>query len=72
MKLQEAGEHICRCLRDGDRVTPYFGQEAGEKIVRCRDCEHYKPNTYSHFTCELLTFHVQPNNFCSWGERRDA
>lgn len=44
----------------------------GEEIVRCGNCEHYKPDTYSHFTCELLMFHTQPNDFCSWGERRDA
>lgn len=44
----------------------------GEEIVRCRDCKYYEPTTYSHFTCELLTFHVQSDGFCSWGERRDA
>ena len=44
----------------------------GEEIVRCRDCKHYEPNTYSHFTCELLTFHVEPDGFCAWGERRGS
>lgn len=42
-----------------------------ERIVRCRDCKYYEPNTYSHFTCELLTFHVDPDGFCAWGERRE-
>lgn len=43
-----------------------------ERIVRCRDCKHYEPNTYSHFTCELLTFHVEPDGFCAWGERKEV
>ena len=42
-----------------------------ERIVRCRDCKYYEPNTYSHFTCELLTFHVEPDGFCAWSVRRE-
>ena len=42
-----------------------------ERIVRCEDCKYYEPNTYSHFTCELLTFHVEPDGFCAWGVRRE-
>lgn len=42
-----------------------------EEVVRCRDCKYYEPNTYSHFTCELLTFHVEPDGFCAWGVRRE-
>lgn len=42
------------------------------QVVRCRDCKYYEPNTYSHFTCELLTFHVEPDGFCAWGERRES
>lgn len=44
----------------------------GEEIVRCGDCKHYEPNTYGHFTCELLMINAQPSNFCCWGERKDA
>ena len=65
--LESAGEYVCECLRDGDRVFPKWGNEVCERIVRCRDCKYYEPNTYSHFTCELLTFHVQPDGFCAWG-----
>ena len=42
-----------------------------ERIVRCRDCKYYEPNTYSHFTCELVTFHVEPDGFFAWGVRRE-
>lgn len=40
-----------------------------KEIVRCRDCAYYEPNTYSHFTCELLTYHAEQDGFCAWGER---
>lgn len=63
-------EHIIEV--EYDTLNGTFTQKRHEEIVRCRDCEHYEPNTYSHFTCELLTFHVQPDGFCAWGERRDA
>lgn len=53
----------------GDFIEPTIRKE---DLVRCRDCEHYEPNTYSCFTCELLQFHVEPDGFCAWGERRDA
>ena len=54
-------------------VVDLYAEHSGvrcERIVRCRDCKYYEPNTYSHFTCELLAFHVQPDDFCAWGERR--
>lgn len=41
-----------------------------EQVVRCSDCRYYEPNTYSHFTCELLTFNVEPDGFCAWGVRK--
>lgn len=43
-----------------------------ERIVRCRDCKFYQPHTYSHFTCELLTYDADPNGFCAWGERKEV
>lgn len=63
-------EHVAVCTRDGDSVR-CWGGEVRERVVRCRDCKHYEPNTYSYFTCELLTFHVQPDGFCSWGVRKE-
>lgn len=41
-----------------------------EKVIRCKDCVYYMPNTYSCFTCEMLTFHVGADDFCAWGERK--
>ena len=49
----------------------------GEEIVRCRDCEHCEqlpPEKDKQFYrwCYELSRHVTKNEFCSWGERRDA
>lgn len=53
-----------------DGFIESYGQFSKGEIVRCRDCGYYEPNTYSHFTCKLLQYHVESNNFCAWGERR--
>ena len=52
------------------KVRDAMHERKRERIVRCRDCKYYEPNTYSHFTCELLTFHVESDGFCKWGVRR--
>ena len=38
------------------------------QVVRCKDCR-----TFYGGECDKLgyTRHVQPNDFCSWGERKD-
>ena len=53
-----------------------------ERIVRCRDCEHFTPNEEFWFgpilaaTCGSCDFwagtkcKVTPDGFCAWGERR--
>lgn len=72
--LPEAGEYVCDCYEHGtgEPWAHVGSSHVHERIVRCRDCRYYEPNTYSHFTCELLTFHVQPNDFCVLGERREG
>lgn len=57
----------------------------GEEIVRCRDCKHCREHdmrAYGDGRDQLLCHHfsmssgagwpVEPDGFCSWGERRDA
>lgn len=53
------------------------GAKLGERIVRCRDCEHRVH--YWHHDCErwqcahemLEGLDVSPGFFCAWGERRN-
>ena len=57
-------EIICRT------ISEFICEPTDEEIVRCKDCEFYEPNTYSHFTCKLLQFYVEPDGFCAWGDRK--
>ena len=48
-------------------------------VVRCRDCKHYKPQKKSahwensaNYCNRVVTIKVQPDDFCSYGERRDG
>lgn len=39
-------------------------------VVRCKDC--YKAKKYGeHFECGESYMQMRPNDFCSYGERRD-
>lgn len=44
----------------------YHGARIGEPIVRCRDCK-FKDEPWN---C-AAPYHVEPNGFCSWGDRRE-
>ena len=37
-------------------------------VVRCRDCNEYQQNFH---WCKLHDEEMQPNDFCSYGERRE-
>lgn len=44
----------------------------GEEIVRCGDCVYYtdSPAWPGANECEFINRGVEPDGFCSWGERR--
>lgn len=48
-------------------------------VVRCKDCNHYKPQKKSahlenraNYCNRVVTIKVQPDDFCSYGERKDG
>ena len=48
-------------------------------VVRCRDCKHYKPQKKSahwenraNYCNRVITIKVQPDDFCSYGERKEG
>lgn len=45
-------------------------------VVRCRDCKRsawrQSPFGVRTFTCELLCADIKPDDFCSYGERKDG
>ena len=49
------------------------------EVVRCKDCKHYKPQKKSahwenraNYCNRVVTIKVQPDDFCSYGERKDG
>lgn len=43
-----------------------------QKIVRCGDCKYYTTNTGLYVCNRLFTvFPMKPDDFCSYGERKD-
>lgn len=44
-------------------------------VVRCRDCEHFvnaTVNTNGFLICGVSDMEVAPEDFCSYGERKDS
>lgn len=66
------------CIRLRGYEKSLYGYELHEEIVRCRNCKHYNDQEPDGEigTCNLgledtgLVSIVEPNGFCSWGERR--
>ena len=75
--LVDAGEHICECLRDGDKVHARFFGAVREGIVRCCDCHEFRVDNSDHdyrsgWWCDRWdTDRVEPNGFCAWGKERE-
>ena len=49
------------------------------EVVRCKDCKHYMPQKKSehwenraNYCNRLVRIKVRPNDFCSYGERKDG
>lgn len=47
------------------------------EVVRCKDCKHYKPHNRSAkwhckalYCCRITVMKTNPDDFCSYGERR--
>ena len=57
-------------------IAPTIG---AVEVVRCRDCKHYKPQKKSahwenraYYCNRFVTIKVQPDDFCSYGERKEG
>ena len=42
-----------------------------EKIVRCRDCAKHTCTPKGSCRCDYWITFVEPDGFCSWGERKE-
>lgn len=41
------------------------------EVVRCKDCKHLYNDADTGKACEFTNMGMEPNDFCSYGERRD-
>ena len=52
-----------------------YGWQLREGIVRCKDCKYMTRDMRINYCIRPAEFHefaVNPDGFCSWGERREA
>lgn len=72
-KLQEEFKK----LHGGKRLLLIDTQPTADvvEVVRCKDCKHIKEEHFNimpdGFSCELSGLMVEPEHFCSYGERVD-
>ena len=55
-------------------VVDFYSKHDGvrcERIVRCRDCEHFVTNIHGSYCKKSISTTSDPNGFCAWGERRE-
>ena len=41
-------------------------------VVRCRNCIEYRPELYKNITCERHMSYMKPDDYCSYGKRKDG
>ncbi len=42
------------------------------EVVRCKDCKHYKDNHRCYSKYSNMNDYRSPDDYCSYGERREA
>lgn len=44
-----------------------------EKVVRCRDCQHFITSGASEISfCARVDYEMNPDDFCSYGKRKEG
>lgn len=73
--MAERREFACWCQSIGDdmwwRERAYIDHTVAQEIVRCEDCKYYEPHLYNNISCEMFMQLMNPDDFCSKGERRN-
>lgn len=69
------GRGLCRIIfaEDFERVMASFPGDAIQ-IVRCKDCKYLVNTTINangFLICDISDMEVAPDDFCSYGERRE-
>lgn len=71
--------HYMNTISDVTDVADYLLANDVVKVVRCKDCEHYKPQTQSahwknitNYCCRTVSIKMKPNDYCSYGELKEC
>ena len=61
-----------------EELADYLISEGAAIPVRCGECRYYEEHTQNNYYCgraeefsEIITNWVEPNDFCSYGERKE-
>ena len=74
------GVYIPECFPadDAKEIVDQMPTVDAVEVVRCKDCKHYKPqfqgahrNCTTPYCMRVNTVKVKPDDFCSFGERRE-
>ena len=72
-------ETVKRCIEVDDSVPNAATAVDFVEVVRCKDCEHYKPqaklarwNGKVNYCCRTAAIKTAPSDFCSFGRRREG
>ena len=52
----------------GEKCKQFKSAADVVEVVRCKDCKHYKGE---QFNCWVMRSKMQPEDYCSYGERRE-
>lgn len=62
-------------LEDAETCNFFLDKQDYQLVVRCKDCKHSHNYPSGSYSCSFHEYegepHVEPNDFCSYGERRD-
>lgn len=70
-------EHYGRDLETNIPCELFIGVNDRVEVVRCKDCKHKFTEYDGSFTCNVfsnsygLPYRINPDDFCSYGERRE-
>ena len=64
-----------RCPTDGKLAKAWLDEAPtvdAVEVVRCKDCKHCRRDAYGLWCFNDYEHSLQPDDFCSYGERREG
>ena len=79
LRMIETIQYLDRAIEDAviGNHPPFKNKADFVEVVRCKDCEHYKPqstsahwNNKKRYCCRSATVKANDYDFCSYGKRK--